>query len=450
MPQVQVIERSPDPTAQIIQQGSQGVADMLMKRQAMELTKQELVIKAKATKNDLEKASADRKIKLVEFMQKMNEQGGTKEMIAAQLHMLARAEYNGNEQLMFEDMGLAGQTFEHYAEVLSGSKGTQASKRVAETQKAEADASYQNRASAMLAAMSGEQAMQPPMSTGAPAQPVPAQASPVPAGDMGAARQGAMQGQNPSPVGGYQMGNVSFGPSGPTFNMTNPEQELKNKMREKMYLNAVDQQKEIAGIGKMYSVYEDTLSRAYEQMGGSAETALGQRTKAFVYGGVAELGASSKYGEIAAARRMQDAVGLSIASMLNRGRPNEKDWESAVKIVQRIEYPPALNRALKRLTDVMFEDPVEALNRGDTNRAQELMSFRDSSLSTEGDIAYKKGDKTFYKNGGNPAFQAAAQEINDNVIVKSQDMMKQLMEAGYSAEDADKVLEKMLIKKGYL
>lgn len=356
MPQVQVLNHQPDPGAQMIQQGFQGLSDTLLQKQALALTREELKLKKQAADTDAAKLQSDKLLKAVDVMEKVK----TGEMSGPAAGVALKSLMRGTG-LSMSDLNEAYQVVSGNLNDLMSAMGpgpdeaTAGQERGAKVQRNVAEAGQLNRISQILNQQLGD------AQAGQPAQPpMPPDASGTAPGapttqPTSQARQAALAGGQPvgapSGRGRAVIPQITMGGAQVTF----PEAAAEVARAETIARESAKFDAELAPVKQTYDVYWDQLDRSLKEIGGTPETALAARIKGFAAGVSSEIG---KLPETQAFTRMREFASLTIASFVNRGRPTEDDRAAVEKVMPGIQYPPATNAALNRLIQSALSNPL--------------------------------------------------------------------------------------------
>lgn len=311
MPQLQILNRETDPGVGVIQQGVQGITDLLRKKKedayakdALKVKSMQVAINAKNAESEAEKIKLNRIKDGIDFMIKLKEQGAD-----PNLYLPAMKNAFGEEDTML--------IFQQAGEALSQAKGS------AEDRLKEAKIKGQEAQTRLMTGEgmpSGTMSLEPNIGNNLRIESL----------------QGGQQ-------GGLRLKQIS--PSGPTF--ADPGYAYtETKMREQAKLES-----EVRPALTAIDAYTKQFDKAVAEMGGLGSTALGAWTKGTLKGYEANVG---RLPEIQAFNKLKQPVSLTLASFMNRGRPTEPDREAAEKILEDIRYPARTNEALSKFRQEMF------------------------------------------------------------------------------------------------
>jgi len=303
---IQVLDRQVDPTLQGANQTGQVIAESIRQRQAFELTKRELKLKAQSSEAEEQKAEFERQAKLVDMLEKIKESGGNPTMASAQLKVVSKAFYGGDDQKMFQDLGLVGQSMSENAKLLGPGPGeaTQSQLRGAQAGQANATSRITNMgANQLQSSMSQDQGNAP--------------------------RTGAMASGSFEPT--------SFNAGGLT--MENASAKGRVAAAETQAREATSQNVKLAPLKKELDSYLSTFKDAVKETGKSktgAEAAY-RGVKGF-------LTAPFKEGSaVSSLDGMKEPAGLALGAYINQGRPTEKDAIAGEKLLPHYSLPTRTN-----------------------------------------------------------------------------------------------------------
>lgn len=411
MPTLQVIDRQPDANAAMILQGANQISDALQKRQAMQLTADELRIKAKTAENEYEKLKFDKAAKLSDDMSTLLKEGGNDEFKAAKMKMWSRAHFGGDDKAMYDAFGLVNGTAQEMLKILKPGEGgaTEEQARGALAKKNLAEAETSNQTAALLQQATGGGSSLP--TTG------DARAAVMSTPGGGAADV------NGQPVSSNRPLVTKIVGGSPTIEF--PENVASIARTTTMANAMANQEVRAMQVRPVIDGYREQLGKAFAEMGGPGTSALEARIKGWAYSAASDIG---NLPETQAVKAILESTSLSLAAFVNQGRPTEPDRVAMEKILPRTSYMDATNKALDRYIDRLMLDPSVQ----------------------QGSIATKERDKVtgeiLYTN---PVQRIALETAKKEIIDRDQEFVRMQLDKGKSMKQINEALELLHAQRGY-
>lgn len=342
MPTLQVLKREPEPYADMIADTGKNIADNIIKRQAMELTKNELAIKSKMAKTEEEKLFFDQ----LKTFQAEADKFGTgvrdgsipKVLIPQRIKQLSLLA-GGKKELM-STMAELGKMYRENLDALGPQEGeaNEAQFRGAQVKNQEASAIE---AAAKAKFFSGDFPGGPGDTSGQGGQSFDQQGIPQ------ESRVNAVNGQSPKWTA------TEMTAAGPKY--VNQGAQNEAKYQETATGEQAKMDVKNKPTRELINTYLSDLDKAFEETGGSKDTVV----DAFISGQTKSIEAMFKKGSILpSVRQREGAIGMAVGSTLNGGRPTEKDQQLGESVTPKFIYPKATNAALARSLDNIFNSSI--------------------------------------------------------------------------------------------
>ena len=326
MPQLQVLQRTTDPAAAMLDQAGTDVANIILKRkqqkqemaqklQALRLQRQKIKINMKNAETEEEKLRLNSLDQGLGYIDTAVEKG-----YDPALYLKGASDTFGDQVApILEEVAKAAKNIDHL-------------KRLETEEAAKTRGKYTGMMEGVRGAMQGGGGQGMSMS------------------------QEPQLGKRPSIASGEQQGGNDLlfeGMTGGSPSFTNIRATEERIRRETIARESAKMQIEIAPIKAGLRGYEHQYDRAVKEMGGSRpKTALGAWMKGAAASLWARIGESP---EVMAFEKLRKPLSLQLASLINRGRPTEPDREAAVELLESIYYPERVNQALRTFRNGMID-----------------------------------------------------------------------------------------------
>lgn len=349
MPQLQVIERQMDPSAQLAIQTSQNIAQNIRQKQASQIALLEMQQRAKLAKSEEQKALLERKKTIFETSLKMKEQGFDGAMIMKGLSNLYGKD-------VWPALAEGGKSMEEFANLMGDSPGTPEDQlKGAQTSKAVAETGTQERINTMLDNQT----------------------------------RGAAVGGNATPSSsGMVMSDLNVGGMKLT-NLAGRTQEIQAEERAKAGVKAEP-------FVKQYKVFKANYYDGLSEIGGLPQMAGEAKVKGFLEGVGAEFNDNTA---VQSSNRLRKAVALSLANIANGGRASDKDAEAILPAIPDYTVPQATAESLFEFLEAGLPG-LSLENTNEKDRGKKLKDFSSLAVTTilERDKRRVRNFKSAYPN----------------------------------------------------
>lgn len=340
MPQLQILQREPDKSAEIMRNAGNDVAESINKAQSLKLTGEYYKTLAKHAETEQQKFELDRMSKTMDFLTKISQTKDppTKQMLIKAMH---DGLYQGDSQTMMHDIADTHKDIQENYNALPGVQARQAQEQQMSQMQQDPDTMTDEQ----YHGAQGKHDL-------AQARLANAQADLVTKASSMAG--GAQDGSTP---GGYIPGDMNIG--GMTF--LNPAAEQAKARATALGSAQGTQEVDKKNIGEGVETYLTTLNKAFKEMGGQSNTAAGAKMKALGAGVAAPF---TKDSSVAALDVQIKPLGLQVGAYINKGRPTDKDALVGEDVLPRKDLPSATNKILSKRLRGMFniKDPSAIYN----------------------------------------------------------------------------------------
>lgn len=340
MPQVQVIKREADPLAQQISNAGTGIADVILKKQAMQLTAMELKQKAAAAQDEGKKLEWDRASKLTEQFIAL------KDKYPNEMAMKMMSSVYGPD--VWKLMNVAGQTYNNiYSSMKEQPESAAYQKTMGEVAESEQETGMKSRINAML---------------------------------DGQAQEGATAGGGMSGSGmGAARGMVLSG-------MTGTSPQWKNIGAEQDLIVAQERAKSMVRAEpfmKQYKVMKSQFMDALKELPPISDKPGQAKIDGFINGIKAEYG-SKAMPAVQSVNRSLDGIALTVANIANGGgrATSDQDRKAIRETLPDFGMPTATMERLFEYIEAGFPVLNGYTELPDKDRTSQLKSFMQNAVTT--------------------------------------------------------------------